>query len=83
MKVMVNLTISILISLIFFVLAIISDIYYFPINNNQLDFIQRSIIDRIIATWENYLNNISEERKKLVDYNELLNSLNFIEKNLP
>jgi len=60
----------------------IADIFYFPISHNRLDVVQRYIADQIDRDWDNYLNSIPPDQKKLVDYNKLLDQLNFVERKL-
>jgi len=70
---------GVLIILLLSVLAM-SDIIYFPISYNKLDFIQRYTVDQINQRWDSYLSSIPEEKEKTVGYDTLLNQLNIIEK---
>jgi len=61
---------------------IIYSIYLFnsEINLDKLNFIHRKIARSVIDSWENYLSNIPKDRRSIVDYNTLMNQLNFYEK---
>lgn len=68
-----------LIVILILVLAV-SDVIYFPISHNRLDFIQRSAVNQINKDWDKYLNSIPKEQQKTIGYETYLGQLNFLER---
>jgi len=62
---------------------IIYSIYLFnsEINIDKLNFIHRKIARSVIDSWENYLSSIPKDRRAIVDYDTLMNKLNYYERN--
>lgn len=66
--------------LVLLLVLAVSDIIYFPISSNKLDFVQRYTVDQINKDWENYEKSIPKEEAKIVTYETFLNQFNFLEK---
>jgi len=63
-----------------FVALVAADILFFPISKDRLDYFQRLIVDQIDKKWEVKLDSLSDEDKKLVGYDEMMNSLSFVDR---
>ncbi len=56
-------------------------LFYSPINFDKLNFVQRFATKSIFEKWDEYLQNIPKEIRAIVDYDTLMNQLNFYERN--
>lgn len=66
-------------AIVILILAV-SDVMFFPISNKKLDFVQRSAVDRINKVWAAKLESMPKEERKVVAYQDLMKSLNPIER---
>lgn len=55
-------------------------LFYSEINIERLNFLHRWAAKSVFDSWENYLSNISKERISIIDFETLMNQLNFYEK---
>lgn len=55
--------------------------FYAEINLDRLNFLHRKVAKSVFETWDNYLENIPKDRRSIVDYDTLMNQLNFYERN--
>ena len=79
MKKKKHLQTALLLVVLFFVLAV-SDIVYFPISHERLDFIQRFMVRQINKSWGEYSESMPKEKIKIVSYENFLNQFNFLER---
>jgi hypothetical protein len=68
-------------ALIIIIVLYFSLLFYSEINIERLNFLHRLVAKSVIDSWENYLSNIPKDRRSVVDYDTLMNQLNFYEKN--
>lgn len=54
--------------------------FYAEINLDRLNFLHRWSAKSVFETWDNYLENIPKDRRSIVDYDTLMNQLNFYER---
>jgi len=66
--------------LVLLLVLAVSDVIYFPISHNKLDFVQRYTVDQIIKDTDKYLNSMPKEETKTIAYDDFLNHLNFWER---
>lgn len=69
-------------SVLLLVLIIVSLNYYVysRINYDKLNFLQQKLVSSVLQKFEDKLNSIPEEKRNIIDYNELLSSLNYFER---
>lgn len=75
---------KILLLLVFAVVAfILYCIFLFqsPINFDKLNFVQKFATKSVFEKWDEYLQSIPKEKRAIVDYDTLMNQLNFYERN--
>jgi len=75
-----NILISIVVGIIAVLIFLIVDVLYFPISFEKLDFVQRLAVDEINRKWDKKIVDIPLDKQDLVSDEELMNSLNFIER---
>ena len=58
-------------------------IYLFksPVNLDELNFIQRIAAKSVFDSWDKYLTSIPKDKSAIVDFDTLMNQLNFYERN--
>lgn len=69
--------------LVLFVLLfglVVADIVILPMSYHKLDFVQRWAVDRINTDWQTCQNQLPENKRKLMNYDEALNCLNWAER---
>jgi len=74
-----RISILVLLTLLLVVLGA-SDVVYFPINYDKLDWVQRYTVDRINERSDAYLASLPEEKARTISYQDYLNHLNFLER---
>lgn len=70
-----------LLVIVLFSAGFVSFLYLQNPNYNKLNFIQRYVAETIAARFEAKINSIPKDRRAIVDYDSLMNSLNFIQRN--
>lgn len=55
--------------------------FYAEINLDRLNLIHRKAARSVFDSWENYLSNIPKDKNAIVDFDTLMNQLNFYERN--
>lgn len=75
-KILLVLSALILIIVLFF-----SFLFYSEINIERLNFIHRAAAKSVFETWDGYLTSIPKNKSAIVDYDTLMNQLNFYERN--
>ena len=65
-----------------FIVFFIYCIYLFqsPINLDELNFIHRMAAKSVFESWDKYLMSIPKDKSAIVDFDTLMNQLNFYEK---
>lgn len=58
----------------------VSDIIYFPISPERLDFVQRFAVRQINKSWGKYSEAMPKEKIKIVSYEDFLGQFNFLER---
>ena len=75
-KIILALSASIVIIVLYF-----SYLFYSGINNERLNFLHRWVAKSVFEKWDEYSQAIPKERRAIVDFDTLMNQLNFIERN--
>ena len=63
------------------VILYFSILFYSEIDIDRLNFIHRWVAKSAFETWDNYLSNIPKDRRSIVGFDNLMNQLNFYERN--
>lgn len=58
----------------------VSDVIYFPISHERLDFVQRFMVRQINESWKKYSESMPKEKIKIVSYEDFLGQFNFLER---
>ncbi len=73
--------INLIILAILFVSTILLAFFHFrEINVEKLNFIHRRLARFVLVKWEKYLNQIQKDKQVIVNYNDLMDQLNFLER---
>ena len=56
-------------------------LFHSPVNLDELNFIHRTVAKSVFDSWDKYLTSIPKDISAIVDFDTLMNQLNFAERN--